>query len=386
MSTLSRLVAPVIVGALATLVGCASPTNHGKSDMNITSEPFGHIDGHEIRLYTLANRNGMVAQVTNYGATLTELLVPDRNGSVADVVLGFDTLEGYVGHGHYFGCMAGRCANRIAKGRFELDGESYSLAVNNGPNHLHGGLKGFDKVVWGAQPMEVDDGQAIRLTYHSPDGEEGYPGAVDVSVVYTLTNDDALRIVTTATTNAATPFNVVHHSYWNLGGHDSGDILDHRLTINAARYTPADDSLIPTGGIAPVDGTPYDFRSPATINAHISDIPRINPDDPEGYDLNYVVDGRPDAVRLAARVTDPASGRTMEIWANQPGIQFYSGNWISGVAGKGGETYDSHAGLCLESQIFPDAINKQGVPGWPSVVLRSGEHYEHIMVHKFKAE
>jgi aldose 1-epimerase len=374
-----------IFGLCATAIGCASTTSHEKGVMDITSEHFGEVDGKEVRLYTLTNDDGMVMRVTNYGATVTELHVPDRDATPADVVLGFDTLEGYQGHGHYFGCMAGRCANRIASGRFELDGKTYSLAVNNGPNHLHGGIKGFDKVVWDAQPLDVDNRQAIRFTYHSPDGEEGYPGAVDVEVVYTLTDANEMRVVTKATTDAATPFNVVHHSYWNLAGHDSGDILDHRLRLKAARYTPADDTFIPTGEIASVEGTPYDFRTSTPVRAHIAEVSKITPDDPEGYDLNYVVDGDPGALRLAAAVTDPASGRTMEVWANQPGIQFYTGNWISGVTGKDGETYDRHAGLCLESQVFPDAINKQGQPGWPSVVLRPGETYEHIMMHKFSA-
>jgi aldose 1-epimerase len=345
----------------------------------MTVDDFGAVEGRRAKIYTLTNSSGAFVKITNYGATVTELHVPDSSGALGDVVLGFDTVEQYLEKSQYFGCTAGRCANRIAKGRFTIDGQSYQLATNNGPNHLHGGVRGFDKVMWEATPA---DGNSLVLTYISPDGEEGYPGEVRAKTTYTWTEDNELIVEMEATTDAPTVVNLVHHSYWNLDGHDSGTILDHQLEIAAARYTPTDDTLIPTGVLAPVAGTPYDFTSPKPIGRDIADIP-AGPDDPGGYDLNYAVDGEPDAMRFMARVVGPDSGRVMEIEADQPGIQFYSGNFIDGIPGKRGAVYPKNAALCLESQYYPDSINKQGRAGWPDVILRPGETYRHRMVHRF---
>jgi len=358
------------------------------NDMSISQTAFGEIDGRAVDLYTLENANGLVAKITNYGATVTELHVPDRDGNLGDIVLGFDTLAEYPEKSQYFGCMAGRCANRIAYGKFSIDGTEYQLNLNNDPHHLHGGNKGFDKVVWNAEPMETHDGPALRLTYRSPDGEENYPGNVNVEVVYTLTQENELRVETTATTDAPTVVNIVHHSYWNLAGHDSGSILDHELQLNADRYTPGDATLIPTGEIATVVGTPFDFRDFKEIREDIDELPPSG-DDPGGYDVNYVVNGNPFDMRLVARVREPSTGRVMTIHANQPGVQFYSGNFLNGMAGKGGAIYAKHNGFCLESQYFPDSINKQvpaGVMGWPDVILRPGETYHHVMVHAFDTD
>jgi len=370
------------LGALALMIGCSMDQQHAQAP-KISSTSFGAVDDEEVRLYTIENRNGMIMRVTNYGATVTELWVPDADGTLDDVGLGFDTLDGYLNDSPYFGCVAGRVANRIAAGRFELDGQTYQLATNNGPNHLHGGVRGFDKVVWDAEPIEDELGRGVRFTYVSPDGEEGYPGTLRVTVEYVLTDDDAFQMLASATTDAPTPVNLLHHSYWNLAGHDAGSILDHVLTIDAERYTPTDATYIPTGEIVPVEGTPYDFRTPTPMGANAGAIPRVGEDDPGGYDMNFVVDGDPGSLRRAAVVTEPVSGRVMEIWANQPGIQFYTGNWIAGIAGKEGAVYEKHAGFCLETQAFPDAINRQGEPGWPSVVLRPGQRYSHVMVHRF---
>lgn len=378
---------PILLLALAAIpIGCASHPTREQPAMNLPSEHFGTVDGKEVRVYTLTNHHGMTAKITNYGATVTQFLMPDRDGHVDDIVLGFDTLDDYMAHTHYFGATAGRVANRIAAGRFTLDGKTYQLAVNNGPNHLHGGVKGFDKVVWTAEPLDHPGAQAIRFTYHSPDGEEGYPGNLDVTTDYILTDDNEFRVEMRAVTDAPTPVNLVHHSYWNLSGHDSGTILGHELMLNCNDYTPADSTYIPTGEIATVDNTPYDWRTPMPIGAVIDIVPRPNDEDPGGYDINLVVDGDPDRLRLAAVVMDDQSGRSMEIWANQPGIQFYTGNWLSDVHAKHDAVYDKHAALCLETQAFPDAVNHQGEPGWPNVILRPGDQYEHIMVYKFRAE
>ena len=281
--------------------------------------------------------------------------------------------------------MVGRYGNRIAKGSFTLDGQTHQLATNNAPNHLHGGIKGFDKVLWQATPFEIDHGPGIRLTYLSRDGEEGYPGNLSVIVEYLLTHNNELRVTTEATCDAPTPVNIVHHSYWNLAGHDSGTVLDHELSLNADRYTPADSTLIPTGEIASVEGTPFDFREPKSIGRDIGQLPPIA-DDPGGFDMNYVVNGPPSALRIAARVSDPASGRFMEVLANQPGIQFYSGNFLDGTPGKAQTPYPIHSGFCLESQVFPDSINHQAEDGWPNAVLRPGGIYRHVMIHRFGAE
>jgi aldose 1-epimerase len=351
--------------------------------MNVTREVFGKMtDGTPVDLYTLTNANGVVVKISNYGGIVVSLMVPDRNGTFEDVVLGFDTLQDYVERSPYFGSIVGRYANRIAQGRFTLDGVAYTLAQNDGQNHLHGGIQGFDKVVWNARPVERDDAVALELTYLSKDGEEGYPGNLSVKVVYSLTNDDALEIEYSATTDKPTVVNLTNHSYFNLAGPVSQDILGHEVMILADRFTPVDGTLIPTGELRSVEGTPLDFRRPVTIGA------RIEQDDDQlrfgnGYDLNWVLDNPEGSLTLAARVHEPTTGRVMEVHTTEPGIQFYSGNFLDGtITGKGGVIYQRRFGLCLEAQHFPDSPNK---PGFPPVVLRPGEEYTQTTVYKFSA-
>lgn len=331
------------------------------------SVPFGHApDGTEVRLFTLRNAHGVRATITNYGGILTSLLVPDRAGQLGDVVLGFDNLADYLRESPYFGALIGRYGNRIARGRFPLDGNEYQLATNDGPNHLHGGQRGFDKVVWQATPGASAAGQTLTLHYLSPDGEEGYPGNLAVTVVYTLTHDNALRIDYTATTDQATPVNLTNHSYFNLSAGQVKDVLAHELTLNADSYTVVDDELIPTGELRPVAGTPLDFRQPHAIGARLAQVPGPPP---AGYDHNWVLAG--DGMRPVARVYEPVSGRTMEVCTDQPGLQFYSGNQLDGrLTGKNGQVYGPHAGLCLETQHFPDSPNH---PRFPSTILRPGQ-------------
>lgn len=377
------------IGFVATAAVCvllSMATGCARSGSAVKSASFGVSGGSPVKLYTLTNSRGSRATITNFGATVTQLWIIDRDNNLADVVLGFDTLEDYETRSPYFGAMVGRVGNRIAAGRFTLDGETYQLATNNGPNHLHGGVRGFDKVVWHAEPFQAEDGPGLRLRYVSPDGEEGYPGRVRTTVEYVLSNQNELRVVTEAEADAPTPVNIVHHSYWNLGGHTNGSILDHELYLPASFYTPTDATLIPTGEIAPVEGTPFDFTTPKPIGRDIGQLPGDGGDDPGGYDMNYVVDGPAADLRLAARVKHPGTGRVMEIWADQPGIQFYSGNFLDGSTGKGGAAYPRHAAFCLETQLFPDAINRQGEAGWPDAVLRPGEVYRHVMIHRFSVE
>lgn len=349
---------------------------------------FGHADGKEVREHTLDNGRGGRVVILNYGGIVTRCLMPDARGRAADIALGFDTLAEYQANNLYFGAMVGRVGNRIAKGRFTLDGQAHQLATNNIGNHLHGGLKGFDKAVWDDETLDAPDGPALRLSYTSPDGEEGYPGTLRAQVVYTLTRDNCLRLEIEATTDRATPVNIVHHSYWNLDGADGRTVHDHEVMIPADAYTPTDATFIPTG-IAPVAGTPCDFRAPKPVGRDIDALPLVGPADPGGYDMNWVIrrDGaRPGELRLAARVRGPESGRVMEIWSDQPGLQFYTGNYLDNVRGKSGVVYPKRAGLCLETQTYPDSVNHQGEPGWPDVILRPGRTYRHLMVHKFSAE
>jgi aldose 1-epimerase len=351
--------------------------------MDIKKQPFGNmVDGTPVDLYTLTNANGVEARVSNYGGTVVSLMVPDRNGAFEDVVLGFDTLEEYVEKSLYFGCIVGRYANRIAKGRFTLDGVEYTLAQNDGENHLHGGIKGFDKVVWQAKQFERDDAVGLELAYLSKDGEEGYPGNLSVKVIYSLTDDDELKIEYSATTDRPTVVNLTNHSYFNLAGQVSRDILGHELTIYADRFTPVNGTLIPTGELRSVVGTPLDFSEPVAIGSRIEqdyDQLRFG----KGYDQNWVLDNPEGSLTLAARVHEPTSGRIMEVYTTEPGLQFYSGNFLDGTAtGKGGIVYHKRFGLCLETQHYPDSPNK---PGFPSVVLRPGEEYVQTTVYKFSA-
>jgi aldose 1-epimerase len=337
-------------------------------------------DGTSIDLYTLTNKKGMTAKVMTYGAILTELDVPDKSGKTADVVLGFADLKGYLGGHPYFGSNVGRVANRIAKGKFTLDGKEYHLAINNKPNALHGGLKGFDKVVWKAEPLKSPDEAAVKFIYVSKDGEEGYPGNLTVTVTYTLTNDNQLKIDYTATTDKPTPVNLTNHSYFNLAGAQAGDILGHELMLVADQYTPVDETLIPTGEIKPVKGTPLDFTTPALIGARIEKLKG----DPGGYDHNFVLNGEGKKLALAARVREPKSGRMMETWTTEPGVQFYSGNFLDGKkTGKGGVVYKKHWGFCLEAQHFPDSVNH---PNFPSMILKPDETYKQTTIYKFSAK
>jgi aldose 1-epimerase len=345
---------------------------------SIGRRPFGKTpDGKQVTLFTIENQNGCKARVMDYGAILTELWLPDRDGKLGDVVLGFDTLQGYLDGHPYFGATVGRVANRIAKGKFSLKGKDYKLAANNGPNHLHGGEKGFDKVLWHAATSL--DGKSVKFIYTSKDGEEGYPGALTASVTYTLTDDNELRLDYEATTDQATPVNLTHHSYFNLAGAAAGTILDHELTIRAGYYTPVDDTLIPTGEIKTVAGTPLDFLRPMAIGKRIDQLKG----DPGGYDHNFVLNGKLGELRTAAVLHDPKTGRTMELLTTEPGLQFYSGNFLDGkLKGKGGIAYVKHHGLCLEAQHFPDSVNQ---PGFPSVILEPGQVYRQTTIHRFTA-
>lgn len=344
-----------------------------------TAEPYGKTaDGQSVEAYTLTNKQGLRARVITYGATLAEMHVPDRTGKLADVVLGFDDMQGWQGKGNqYFGCTTGRVANRIAKGKFTLAGKSYSLATNNAPNHLHGGIKGLDKVLWKATPVPSDDGQAVQFTYRSPDGEEGYPGSVFINVIYTLTSRNELRIDYSATTDQTTIINLTNHAYWNLAGEGSATVLDHVLTLQADQYTPTDDTGIPTGQIASVTGTPLDFTKPTRVGERIQAVAATAM---KGYDHNFVLRSQTKKLALAATLTDPGSGRVMEILTTEPGIQLYTGNYLFGQAGKGGKTYAQRSALCLETQHYPDSVNHAN---FPSTVLEPGQTYRSTTVHRF---
>lgn len=350
------------------------------------SRPFGTTpSGESVDLVTLRSPSGIELDVMNYGGIVTRLLAPDRDGERADIVLGHEWLESYLAGTPYFGAIVGRYGNRIAGGRFTLEGAEHQLAVNNGPNHLHGGLVGFDKVVWTAVPYSNQEEAGVVLSYVSPDGEEGYPGELSVQVTYALTAGGDLRIDYEATTDAPTIVNLTHHGYWNLAGHGAGSILDHELLLNATRFTPVDETLIPTGELRDVQGTPFDFRARTAIGA------RIDADDEQlafggGYDHNFVLDGWADdgSLSSAAILHDPVSGRTMQVLTTEPGIQFYSGNFLDGSdLGKEGVVYEQRTGLCLETQHFPDSPNQ---PDFPSTVLRPGDTYRSTTVYRFSAE
>jgi len=346
--------------------------------MSIQKSEFGKTpDGTAIELYTLRNKNGLVAKAMTYGAILTELHVPDKTGKMAGIVLGFGNLQDYVERNPFFGATAGRYANRIANAEFTLDGKAYHLFANNGPNSLHGGKKGFDKVVWKAQPKQSSDGPSVTFSYLSRDGEEGYPGNLNVTCIYTLTDGDALKLEFTAMTDKPTVVNLANHSYFNLGGEGSGTILDEILTINADRYTVVDEQLIPTGEIASVKGTPLDFSSPAPIGARIQRLTG-------GYDHNYVLNGPAGRLSFAARVKDSKSGRVMEVLTTQPGVQLYTANFLDGkTIGVGGKPYGKHAALCLETQHFPDSPHH---PTFPTTTLRPGEKFDQTTIFRFSVE
>ncbi len=347
--------------------------------MNIIREESfkGVHNGKPTGLFTLRNKNGLVAQITNYGAIIVSIFVPDRKGNFSDIVQGYDNIADYInGNSPYMGAVCGRCANRIAGGKFSLAGKQYSLAVNNGPNHLHGGIKGFNKVVW---HVVNASGSGIKMEYFSVDGEEGYPGSLKVSVTYTLTDANELRTDYVATTDKATVVNLAGHSYFNLAGEGSGRVYDQELMINGRFFTPTDETNIPTGEILSVKGTPLDFTNPKKIGQD------IDKEDEQlrfgaGYDHNWVLDHRTGTLGLAASAHDPFSGRVMEVYTTQPGVQLYTANWIDGEKGKGGRKYGRRWAFCLETQHYPDAINK---PHFPSTILNPGEEYKHICMYKF---
>jgi len=345
--------------------------------MVVKSEPFGSLpDGTPIDIYTLTNGAGVEARVMTYGAILVSLRLPDREGAFADVNLGFDDLAGYLGTHPYFGAVIGRYANRIAMGKFSLDGIAYTLAGNNNGNSLHGGNRGFDKVVWKAEAVREANAVGVRLTYLSKDMEEGYPGNLSVTVVYTLTNADELKIGYEAETDKATPVNLTNHAYWNLAGQGRGDILGHEIEIEADRITAVDSAanLIPTGETLDVAGTPFDFTTPHRMGERIDRVEG-------GYDHNFVLRSGGGEMALAARIYEPESGRVLEIFTDQPGLQFYTGNFLDGtVKGKGGVAYGRHDAFCLETQHFPDSPNH---PNFPSTVLRPGEKFRSTTIHKF---
>lgn len=349
--------------------------------MNVTQQAFGKTpDGTPVDLYTLTNAHGLEAKITTYGGAVVSLLVPDQKGQLDDVALGLETLAEYIEKSPYWGCITGRYANRIAGGKFTLNDVEYTLAQNNGKNHLHGGLKGFDKVVWAAEERSSDDRVGLKLTYLSKDGEEGYPGNLSVEVVYTLTNADELKIEYLASTDKETIVNLTNHTYFNLADGGAGDILGHELMIDADRFTPIDNTLIPTGELRRVEGTPMDFRQLTPIGA------RIEQDDEQlrfggGYDHNWVLNSSDGSLTLAARVQEPTTGRVMEVYTTEPGIQFYSGNFLDGsIIGKSGKIYQKRHGLCLETQHFPDSPNK---PNFPSIVLKPGQTYQTTTIFKF---
>lgn len=370
----------VVIMVLAAMVGCMTKGENS----TVKRAAFGRAtDGTQAEIFTLTNNNGLEARITNYGGIVVSLKVPDRNGRLDDVVLGYETLDDYVKNNPYFGCIVGRYGNRIGGAKFALNGKEYQLAANNGLNHLHGGKRGFDKVIWQATPEETSAGPALALHYISADGEEGYPGRLDCTVTYTLTHENELRIDYRATTDQDTVVNLTHHAYFNLAGAGSRDVLDHLVTIHADHFTPVDEGMIPTGELRPVKGTPFDFRQPAKIGA------RIEQDEQQieyggGYDHNWVLRSQDGSLAYAAKVMEETTGRVMEVYTTEPGVQFYTGNFLDGtIIGKGGKVYQRRYGLCLETQHYPDSPNK---PDFPSVVLQAGEQYETRTVYKFSAK
>lgn len=347
--------------------------------ISIQKDVFGTLDdGTVVNIFTLRNDKGMEARITNYGGILTNLIVPDRNGKSEDVVLGFDTLKDYVTRNVcYFGALVGRYGNRIANGKFVLNGQTYTLAQNNGTNSLHGGIKGFNSVVWKARAFVDDAGPGVELTYVSKDGEEGYPGNLTVKATYTLTPDNAIKLEYLASSDKDTVINLTHHSYFNLSGKE--DILDDELQLNAKTMTPVNNIQIPTGEIRPVKGTPFDFTKPVAIGA------RIEQDDEQlkfgaGYDHNFVITKRKGALAQAATVYDPSTGRVLEALTTEPAVQFYCGNFIDNVSGKGGRVYKKRSGFCLEPQHYPDSPNQ---PAFPSTVLKAGRKYKNTIMYRF---
>jgi aldose 1-epimerase len=368
------------MAVLVSILGCSDPTTLESSEegiMGLEQSVFGKTaDGRDVQLFKCTNRNGIVLKLSDYGATMLALELPDRTGQSANVLLGFPSLAGYLKRHPYFGSTVGRFCNRIGGGVFNLDGVSYSLAKNDGENHLHGGVEGFDRVMWSAEPLETEKGVGVRFSYLSKDGEEGYPGNLDVNAVYLLTHDNELHIEFSASTDRATPVNLTNHSYWNLAGEGRGTILDHELQMEADGYLAVGPGLIPTGEITPLEGTPLDFSRTMTIGSRIGEL-----GDMVGYDHCFALRSQDGSLALAARVKDPGSGRVMEVLTTQPGMQLYTGNFLDGSEGAGG--YNRYAAFCLETQHYPDAPNK---PDFASTILRPGEEFHELTVHRFLVE
>ncbi len=377
---------------LATL-GCSKPASNepaapsdastptAEANTNMSREPFGTLpDGTAVELFTLRNPSGMEIKVTNYGGIITELKVPDRDGKIEDITLGYSNIDGYLKSSPYFGALIGRYGNRIANAQFKLDGATFKLPANDGPNTLHGGTKGFDKVVWQAEPFEREGERGIVFTYTSPDGDQGFPGALNAQVTYTLNDKNELAFDYQATTDKPTVVNLTQHAYFNLAGDGSGDILGHELTINADRFTPVDARLIPTGKLENVEGTPFDFRTKTSIGKGI-DAAHEQIKRGGGYDHNYVLNRSGEGLALAARVEEPKTGRVMEVHTTEPGVQFYSGNFLDGsITGKNGHVYNKRNGFCLETQHYPDSPNQ---PSFPSTRLDPGQTYTSRTVYTF---
>lgn len=377
-----RRMVKVLQLCLALIAFCTGPgvLSSAQGALMVKKEAFGTTpDGKAVELYTLTNSHGIKVRVMTYGAIIVSVQTPDKSGHFADITLGFDTLAGYLGASPYFGALVGRYGNRIGNAKFSLEGKEYTLAKNNGPNALHGGLKGFDKVVWQAQSFQKSAEVGVILKYTSADGEEGYPGTLHVTVIYTLNDKNEFSLDYHATTDKATPINLTNHTYFNLGGEGSGSILGEELTLNADHFTPVDATLIPTGKIASVKGTPFDFTKPTAIGA------RINDKDEQmvfgmGYDHNFVINRKGPGLVLAARVDDPTSGRVLEVDTTEPGVQFYTGNHLASVHGKQGHIYNARDALCLETQHYPDSPNK---PNFPSAILKPGQTYHSTTVWRF---
>lgn len=367
---ISALFIQACIAGIATM-----PTILKDQKMSIKKESWGKTtEGKEIFLYTLDNGNGVIAGITNFGGIVTFLKVSDKNGQSDDVLLGYDSLQPYLEEHPYFGALVGRYANRIAGGKFSLDGKETLLARNNGPNHLHGGIKGFDKAIWQAEEIRDNAFIGLKLSHLSPSGEEGYPGNLKITVLYALTKDNELKIAYEAETDMPTPVNLTFHGYFNLKGAGNGNMLGHQMMIRSDRYTVVDDQLIPTGELRPVAGTPFDFTHPVAVGDRIDRVPG-------GYDHNFVLTKNNNEFALAATVFEPESGRSMDVYTTEPGLQFYSGNFLDGsLTGKDGKVYQKHSGFCLEAQHFPDSPNQ---PFFPNVILKPGEKYTQLTVYRF---
>ena len=368
---------------LASLAGCAK-TLPPPEKPKIIKESFGKLpDGQDVEIYTLSNKNGVEVRIMTYGGVVVSLRTPDRKATLDDIVLGFERVEDYLKENPFFGALVGRYGNRIAKGKFKLGGKQYTLAVNNGENHLHGGLKGFDKALWTAKPLDTTAGVGVELTHTSPDGDEGYPGALQVKVTYTLTDQNEVKIDYFAITDKETVVNLTNHSYFNLRGAGEGEIISTELMINADKFTPVDKGLIPTGEMRPVKGTPFDFTKPKPIGQNIYDETDEQIKFGGGYDHNFVLNKGAGGLTKAAEAYDSKTGRVLEVFTTEPGVQFYTGNFLDGkLSGKGNKAYNKRFAFCLETQHYPDSPNK---PEFPTTTLRPGEKYQSQTTWKFSA-